>query len=116
MPVAWNAMGRRSRSRRKPSTCWSRSSCIATGRLSKDEILSLVWPDSIVEEANLAQQVLLLRRALGDAGDYVATIPRFGYRFTTDVVEEPSAPRRSRPALIASFGTGGNIPFAKASR
>jgi DNA-binding winged helix-turn-helix (wHTH) protein len=58
--------------------------------LSKDEILSLVWPDSIVEEANLAQQVLLLRRAIDDAGDYVATIPRFGYRFTAVVVEEPS--------------------------
>lgn len=58
--------------------------------LSKDEILSLVWPDSIVEEANLAQQVLLLRRAIDDAGDYVVTIPRFGYRFTTAVVEEPS--------------------------
>jgi DNA-binding winged helix-turn-helix (wHTH) protein len=58
--------------------------------LSKDEILSLVWPDSIVEEANLAQQVLLLRRAIDDAGDYVVTIPRFGYRFTAAVVEEPS--------------------------
>lgn len=58
--------------------------------LSKDEILSLVWSESIVEEANLAQQVLLLRRALADAGDHVATIPRFGYRFTAEVVEETS--------------------------
>ena len=58
--------------------------------LSKDEILSLVWPGSIVEEANLAQQALLLRRALADAGDHVATIPRFGYRFTGEVVEETS--------------------------
>lgn len=56
--------------------------------LSKDEILSLVWPGSIVEEANLTQQVLLLRRALGDSSDSVATIPRFGYRFTATVVEE----------------------------
>jgi DNA-binding winged helix-turn-helix (wHTH) protein len=56
--------------------------------LSKDELLSLVWPESIVEEANLAQQVLLLRRALGYAGDGIATIPRFGYRFTTEVEEE----------------------------
>jgi DNA-binding winged helix-turn-helix (wHTH) protein len=57
--------------------------------LSKDEIMSLVWPGSIVEEANLAQQVLLLRRALADSDDdCVATIPRFGYRFTSTVVEE----------------------------
>jgi DNA-binding winged helix-turn-helix (wHTH) protein len=56
--------------------------------LSKDEILSLVWPGSIVEEANLAQQVLLLRRALADSDDCIATIPRFGYRFTATVVEQ----------------------------
>ena len=56
--------------------------------LSKDEILSLVWPESIVEESNLAQQVLLLRRALDDCSDCVGTIPRFGYRFTGTVVEE----------------------------
>jgi DNA-binding winged helix-turn-helix (wHTH) protein len=58
--------------------------------LAKEEIMSLVWPDSIVEEANLAQQVLLLRRALDDTGEHIATIPRFGYRFTTAVVEAPS--------------------------
>ena len=63
--------------------------------LSKDEILSLVWPGSIVEEANLAQQVLLLRRALGDASEGVATIPRFGYRFTIEVEEEPAGGRHS---------------------
>jgi len=57
--------------------------------LSKDEILLLVWPGSIVEESNLAQQVLLLRRALG-ADDCIATIPRFGYRFAVAVVEEQS--------------------------
>ena len=52
-----------------------------TRALSKDEILALVWSGSVVEEGNLAQQVLLLRRALADAGDCVATVPRHGYRF-----------------------------------
>ena len=66
--------------------------------LAKDEILSLVWPGSIVEEANLAQQVLLLRRALGDYCDHVATIPRFGYRFTAEIVEETSG----SPAFASS--------------
>lgn len=56
--------------------------------LSKDEILTLVWSGSIVEEGNLAQQVLLLRRALVDAGDCVATLPRHGYRFVAPVIEE----------------------------
>ena len=56
--------------------------------LSKDEILTLVWPETQVEEGNLAQQVLLLRRALSDAGECVATLPRHGYRFVAVVVEE----------------------------
>jgi DNA-binding winged helix-turn-helix (wHTH) protein len=65
--------------------------------LSKDEILSLVWPGSIVEEANLAQQVLLLRRALSESSHYIATIPRFGYRFTATVVEETTG---SKPPAV----------------
>ena len=56
--------------------------------LSKDEILALVWSGSVVEEGNLAQQVLLLRRALADAGESVATVPRHGYRFVASVSEE----------------------------
>lgn len=59
-----------------------------TRALSKDEILALVWSGSVVEEGNLAQQVLLLRRALADAGDCVVTVPRHGYRFVAAVVEE----------------------------
>lgn len=56
--------------------------------LSKDEILALVWPGVVIEEGNLAQQILLLRRALAEAGECVATIPRFGYRFVANVSEE----------------------------
>lgn len=59
-----------------------------TRALSKDEILALVWSGSLVEEGNLAQQVLLLRRALAGAGDCVATVPRHGYRFVASVSEE----------------------------
>ncbi len=62
-----------------------------TRALSKDEILTLVWSGSVVEEGNLAQQVLLLRRALADAGDCVATLPRHGYRFVAPVTEERDA-------------------------
>ena len=56
--------------------------------LSKDEILSTVWSGSVVEEGNLAQQVLLLRRALTGTSDCVATVPRHGYRFVAPVIEE----------------------------
>ena len=56
------------------------------GRLiTKDELLKEVWPDSFVEESNLAYHVFALRKALGEAADgqsYVETVPKRGYRFT----------------------------------
>jgi eukaryotic-like serine/threonine-protein kinase len=59
------------------------------GRLmSKDEILKEVWPDSFVEESNLAYHVFALRRALGETPDsekYVQTVPKHGYRFVAPV-------------------------------
>src|SRR5262245_22793509 len=62
--------------------------------LSKEELLELVWSGASVEEGNLAQQVLLLRRALADAGDCVATVPRYGYRFVAPVTEENDGSRQ----------------------
>src|SRR5262245_34224851 len=56
--------------------------------LSKDEILALVWPDATVEEGNLAQQTLVLRRALSELDGCVATVPRHGYQFVAPVSEE----------------------------
>jgi DNA-binding winged helix-turn-helix (wHTH) protein len=61
--------------------------------LSKDELLELVWSGASIEEGNLAQQVLLLRRALAAGGDCVATVPRHGYHFVAPVIEEHDANR-----------------------
>jgi TolB-like protein/Flp pilus assembly protein TadD len=59
--------------------------------VSKEELLSRVWPDSFVEEANLSVNVSALRRAIGDGcqdtGKYIETIPRVGYRFVATVRE-----------------------------
>ena len=59
------------------------------GRLiTKDELLKEVWPDSFVEESNLAYHVFALRKALGETADgesYVETVPKRGYRFTASV-------------------------------
>ncbi len=49
----------------------------------KDDLMRAVWPEVVVEEGNLNQMVFLLRRALGE--DYIATVPRRGYRFTVGV-------------------------------
>lgn len=56
----------------------------------KDELMKALWPDSFVEEVNLAQNVSALRKALGESpGEnlYIATIPGKGYRFVGEVRE-----------------------------
>jgi TolB-like protein/DNA-binding winged helix-turn-helix (wHTH) protein/Tfp pilus assembly protein PilF len=58
--------------------------------LGKDELLTEVWPDTFVEEANLAQHISILRKALRDGEDgvqYIETVPRHGYRFIAEVRE-----------------------------
>jgi DNA-binding winged helix-turn-helix (wHTH) protein/TolB-like protein/Tfp pilus assembly protein PilF len=54
----------------------------------KDRLMSAVWPDTFVEEANLAQNVSLLRKTLGDEAEdpvFIETIPKRGYRFVAPV-------------------------------
>jgi len=57
--------------------------------LTKDELMSLVWADSFVEESNLTQNIFLLRKVLGGGkngdGKFIETIPRRGYRFVANV-------------------------------
>lgn len=59
------------------------------GRLmTKTELLSEVWPDTFVEEGNLAQNIFLLRRALGEGkGEhrFIVTVPGAGYLFVPRV-------------------------------
>jgi DNA-binding winged helix-turn-helix (wHTH) protein/Tfp pilus assembly protein PilF len=51
---------------------------------SKGAMIERVWPEGYVEEANLAQNIYVLRKALRElAGmDVIETVPRRGYRFT----------------------------------
>ena len=56
--------------------------------LEKDELLKLVWPDTFVEEANLASNISLLRKALGEGENGqrdIETVPKRGYRFVAGV-------------------------------
>ncbi|HKO96186.1 MAG TPA: alpha/beta fold hydrolase [Pyrinomonadaceae bacterium] len=56
--------------------------------LNKEELMKQVWPDSFVEDNNLAQNISTLRKAL-DAGGakFIETVPKRGYRFVADVTE-----------------------------
>jgi Tol biopolymer transport system component/DNA-binding winged helix-turn-helix (wHTH) protein len=63
--------------------------------VSKAELLEELWPDAIVEEANLSQQVFVLRRILNGnsaEAEYIATIPRRGYRFVAEVTQQLEEP------------------------
>src|SRR5262249_6512906 len=56
--------------------------------LGKEELLKKVWPDTFVEEANLASNISQLRKALGDGENghrYIETAPKRGYRFVASV-------------------------------
>jgi Tol biopolymer transport system component/DNA-binding winged helix-turn-helix (wHTH) protein len=80
--------------------------------VEKAELLRLVWPDTIVEEANLSQQIFMLRKLLGEAPDrrsYIATAPKRGYGFFGDVqVEAPAsapAPAATDPSARPDLST-----------
>jgi DNA-binding winged helix-turn-helix (wHTH) protein len=56
--------------------------------LDKERIMEAVWPDSIVEENNLAQAISKLRQVFGErpaSHNYIATVPGRGYRFVAEV-------------------------------
>jgi TolB-like protein/DNA-binding winged helix-turn-helix (wHTH) protein/Flp pilus assembly protein TadD len=81
--------------------------------VDKAELMGIVWPDSVVEEANLSQTIFVLRKTLGEDANgraFIDTAPRRGYRFAAQVrpaAEKPPAGARtpawrSRAASIAA--------------
>jgi DNA-binding winged helix-turn-helix (wHTH) protein/Tfp pilus assembly protein PilF len=70
--------------------------------LSKAELLHRVWPEGFVEEANLAQNIYVIRKALRVHWDCdaIETVPRRGYRFTAPVsIEQLPAAHLAEPLL-----------------
>lgn len=64
--------------------------------VERDELMRHVWPETLVEEANVSQQVFTLRGILGETegrAKYIETVPRRGYRFVAEVTEvlEPTS-------------------------
>ena len=56
--------------------------------MDKERIMEAVWPDSIVEENNLAQAIWKLRQVFGEtpgSHSYIVTVPGRGYRFVAEV-------------------------------
>lgn len=56
--------------------------------LSKDELMQIVWADSIVEESNLSQNLYQLRKILNENATgkpMIETLRRRGYRFNGEI-------------------------------
>jgi DNA-binding winged helix-turn-helix (wHTH) protein/TolB-like protein len=63
--------------------------------MEKEELMKAVWPDSIVEENNLADNIFKLRKALGEGRHgqrFIETVPKRGYRFVAPMREEAVEP------------------------
>jgi DNA-binding winged helix-turn-helix (wHTH) protein/Tfp pilus assembly protein PilF len=77
--------------------------------VTKDELLTAVWPDAVVEENNLGKAVHAIRHVLGETNQtFIETVPKYGYRFVADVskVEDiKNAKGQMLPGIrAASFG------------
>ena len=68
--------------------------------VAKDELMRIIWDDSVVEESNLSLYLHLLRKTLGERADkkpFIETLRRRGYRFSADVKYSGSKTEK-RPA------------------
>lgn len=98
----------------------------------KDELIKTVWPDTFIEDNNLAVNISMLRKALGgntNGDQYIENIPKRGYRFAANVedvwensenqvkTEHPRPPAITEEILIGAQGRIGSLavlPFANA--
>jgi DNA-binding winged helix-turn-helix (wHTH) protein/tetratricopeptide (TPR) repeat protein len=77
--------------------------------LEKEAFLRAIWPDTVVEENNLNQNISTLRRVFGESrgeNRYIATVPGRGYRFIPKVRTVPQT--SSEPPQHVRIGV---LPF-----
>jgi DNA-binding winged helix-turn-helix (wHTH) protein len=65
--------------------------------VTKDQLLSRVWPGVVVAEENLKVQIAALRKALGEDRDCIRTEFGRGYRFTATVRSTFACQLATRP-------------------
>jgi len=80
--------------------------------LEKSELMTRLWPDTSVEEVNLARSISEVRKVLENGGNgqkYIETVPKSGYRFVAEVhVSQPSQARKPK-WLAYSIAAGGML-------
>jgi DNA-binding winged helix-turn-helix (wHTH) protein/TolB-like protein/Tfp pilus assembly protein PilF len=73
------------------------------GRIvDKDDLMRKVWPDTFVEDSNLAFNVSVLRKLFGESRTsphFIETVPKRGYRFIAEV--RAAASEKAEPLPVA---------------
>ena len=105
-----------------------------SGRVvTREELLSGVWPGVVVGDEALTQTIIKLRKALGDnprSPSYIETISKRGYRLiapvraatvtTPPAAIEDALPQQVLPAgarrLLAGLVAGGSARFRRGGR
>jgi DNA-binding winged helix-turn-helix (wHTH) protein/Tol biopolymer transport system component len=81
--------------------------------VGKRELLDEVWADTFVEESTLSQNILTLRKTLAafeDGKQFIATVPRRGYRFVAPVREVSGTNGNGKAAVYAVEGAKVPLP------
>ncbi len=84
--------------------------------VSRDAIMTAVWPATVVEDANLNMQIAALRRVLDHGraeGSCIQTIPGRGYRFIAPVTRGDPTPSLES---IRPSGNGSGGPIVENAR
>jgi len=87
--------------------------------VKKDDLMKRVWPDTFVEEVNLAQNVSAVRRVLDRNGEhYIETVSKIGYRLIVkaQVVTEAEASEQRAEPLCEPAGAAAGSESSKIGR
>ncbi|MGE8408960.1 MAG: ATP-binding protein [Pseudomonas sp.] len=83
--------------------------------LAKQELMALVWPDTVVEDISLRVHIAALRKALGDGQDgqrYIVTVAQRGYSFVAPLAVQAQVPLS--PAHTQTYAqTRHNLPLRR---
>jgi len=86
--------------------------------MSKDELFEQIWPHQTVEEANLTQNISVLRKALEEAAygkRYIATFHGQGYRFVEPVSVDGGHPFLAAVDIVSAQDPPPDVKTEKAS-
>ncbi len=84
--------------------------------MAKPELQEILWPDTFVVEANLANLVAELREAMGEKGrrdGFLRTVHGFGYAFSGDAAADDSGARVPAVSAFSLVKDGRAFPLVE---